>query len=494
MLPENLLGCLLGCLFGTLVGVLPGVGVSGTMALLLPLTFALGPTAGMIMLAGIWYGANYGGSTTSILVNVPGEATSVVTCLDGHKMALRGRAGAALAIAAIGSFIAGTGAVLGLSFFAPPLADAALAFGPPEYFAIALMGLVVLSNLSGGSVLKSLTMVVLGVMLATVGMDYISGRPRFTFGATQLFGGIDFVPVIMGLFGIAEILRVVSRPHERHSVIHFRFRELYPNREELRRSVKPILRGTLLGFLVGLIPGPAATIASFASYGVERRLVRPPEGFGQGAVEGVAGPESANNAACGGGMVPLLALGLPFSPPTAVLLSGLMLHGITPGPLLMQQHPELFWGVIGSMYVGNFILLVLNLPLVGIFASIARIRPAILMPLVMVLCVVGAYAVNNSIFDVWVMIAAGVIGFWLERYGFEPAPLALGLVLGKMMETSLRRSLVIFEGNWWGFWERPIAGAVLTVTLLIVVVPVIVRFVRGHRSESSDAGLGGHVR
>jgi putative tricarboxylic transport membrane protein len=479
LVPTNLLGCFIGCLVGTLVGILPGVGVSGTMALLLPLTFALGPTGGMIMLAGIWYGANYGGSTTSILVNVPGEATSVVTCLDGHKMALKGRAGAALAIAAIGSFVAGTFSVVGLNFFAPPLAEVALAFGPPEYFSLAIMGLVVLSNLSGSSTLKSFIMAFLGVSLATIGMDNISGSPRFTMGFSSLFGGIEFVPLLMGVFGIAEVIRAFCQPPKGvSSIIRFRFWDLYPNREEMRRSVKPIIRGSFLGFFVGLIPGPAAVMASFASYGLERRVVNPPEGFGNGAVEGLAGPESANNSACGGGMVPLLALGLPFSPPTAVLISGLILHNVTPGPLLMTQRPDLFWGIIGSMYVGNLILLIMNLPLVGIFASIARVRPAILMPLVLILCMVGAYAVNNSFFDIWVMVIAGVLGFLMERHGYEPAPLVLGLVLGNMMESSLRRSMVIFEGDWLGFFHRPISGTVLILTLLVILLPPILRSVR----------------
>jgi putative tricarboxylic transport membrane protein len=479
LVPANLLGCFIGCFVGTLVGILPGVGVSGTMALLLPLTFALGPTGGMIMLAGIWYGANYGGSTTSILVNVPGEATSVVTCLDGHKMALKGRAGAALAIAAIGSFFAGTVSVIGLNFFAPPLAEVALAFGPPEYFSLALMGLVVLSNLSGRSTLKSFIMAFLGVSLATIGMDNISGSPRFTLGFTSLFGGIEFVPLLMGVFGIAEVIRAFCLPPKGVSpLIRFRFWDLYPNREEMRRSIMPILRGSFLGFFVGLIPGPAAVMASFASYGLEQRVVNPPEGFGNGAVEGVAGPESANNSACGGGMVPLLALGLPFSPPTAVLISGLILHNVTPGPLLMQQRPDLFWGIIGSMYVGNLILLIMNLPLVGIFASIARVRPAILMPLVLILCMVGAYAVNNSFFDIWVMMGAGILGFLMERHGYEPAPLVLGLVLGNMMESSLRRSMIIFEGDWLGFFGRTISCTVLLITFSVLLAPLVLRSVK----------------
>lgn len=472
---RNLFAVVIGCFVGTVVGVLPGIGPTGTMALLLPLTFALGPTGGMIMLAGIWYGAQYGGSTTSILVNVPGEAASVVTCLDGHQMARKGRAGAALAIAAIGSFVAGTIGVLGLTLFAPPLASAALNFGPPEFFWIGLLGLFLLSNLSGRSTPKALLMATLGVILATVGMDPISGRPRFSMGSSSLFGGFEFVPVTMGLFGVAEILSSCAERLKAWEIFKVRFRDLYPNREDLRRSLVPIFRGGVVGFLVGLIPGPAAVMSSFVSYAVERKFSRHPEEFGHGAIEGVAGPEAANNAATAGGLVPLLALGLPFAPPTAVLLGGLMIHGVVPGPLLMQQHPDLFWGVIASMYIGNVILLILNLPLVGVFASITRVRPAIVLPIVLVLCVIGAYAVSNSVYDVWVMLAFGVLGFFMRRFEFEPAPVVLGLVLGRMLENSLRQSMVILEGNIWGFWSRPISMVLIIFAVLALVLPPIIR-------------------
>ena len=472
---RNLLAVGIGCFVGTIVGVLPGIGPTGTMALLLPLTFALGPTAGMIMLAGIWYGAQYGGSTTSILVNVPGEAASVVTCLDGHQMARKGKAGAALAVAAIGSFVAGTIGVLGLTLFAPPLANAALDFGPPEFFWIGLLGLLLLSNLSGKSTVKALLMATLGVMLATVGMDPISGRPRFSMGSSSLFGGFEFVPVTMGLFGVAEILSSCAERLESWEVLKVRFRDLYPNREDLRRSLAPMLRGGVVGFLVGLIPGPAAVMSSFVSYAVERKISRHPEEFGRGAIAGVAGPESANNAATAGGLVPLLALGLPFAPPTAVLLGGLMIHGVVPGPLLIQEHPELFWGVIASMYIGNTILLILNLPLVGVFASITRLRPAIVLPVVLALCVIGAYGVNNSMYDVWVMLVFGILGFFMRRFEFEPAPVVLGLVLGRMLENSLRQSMVIMEGNIWGFWSRPLSATLIILAILALLVPLIIR-------------------
>jgi len=472
---RNLLAVGLGCLVGTIVGVLPGIGPTGTMALLLPLTYALGPTAGLIMLAGIWYGAQYGGSTTSILVNVPGEAASVVTCLDGYQMARKGKAGTALAIAAIGSFVAGTIGVIGLTLFAPPLANAALNFGPPEFFWIGLLGLLLLSNLSGRSTPKALLMAALGVILGTIGMDPISGHPRFSLGLTSLFGGFEFVPVTMGLFGVAEILSSCAERMQRWEVLRVRLRDLYPGREDLRRSLAPMLRGGVAGFFVGLIPGPAAVMSSFAAYALERKLSRHPEEFGQGAIEGVAGPESANNSATAGGLVPLLALGLPFAPPTAVLLSGLMIHGVIPGPLLMQQHPELFWGVIASMYLGNIILLILNLPLVGVFASITRVQPAIVIPVVLVLCGIGAYAVNNSMFDVWVMLAFGLLGFLMRRFSFEPAPVVLGLVLGRMLENSFRQSMVILDGNIWGFWGRPISSTLMILAVLAIVLPPAIR-------------------
>jgi putative tricarboxylic transport membrane protein len=472
---HNLLAVVVGCFVGTIVGVLPGIGPTGTMALLLPLTYSLGPTAGMIMLAGIWYGAQYGGSTTSILVNVPGEAASVVTCLDGYQMARKGRAGAALSISAIGSFAAGTVGVVGLTLFAPPLAEVALNFGPPEFLWIGVLGLLLLSNLSGRSTPKALLMATLGIMLSTVGMDPNSGSPRFSMDLTSLFGGFDFVPVTMGLFGVAEILSSCAERLQSRDVMKVRFKDLYPTREELRRSFAPICRGSIMGFLVGLVPGPAAVMSSFVSYKIERKISRHPEEFGQGAIEGVAGPESANNSATAGGLVPLLALGLPFAPPTAVLLSGLMIHGVVPGPLMMQQHPQLFWTVIISMYMGNFILLVLNLPLVGVFASITRVRPAILLPVVLSLCVIGAYAVNNSMFDVWVMLGFGVFGFLMHRYDFEAAPVVLGLVLGRVLENSLRQSMTILEGNVWGFWSRPISATLMVLVILALVIPPAVR-------------------
>ena len=467
--PANLLACLLGTVLGTIVGVLPGLGPAGAMALVLPLTIKLGPTAGLIMLAGIYYGAMYGGSTTSILVNVPGEAASVVTTIDGYRLARKGRAGAALAVAAIASFVAGTFSVIALQIAAPLVARAALAFGPAEYFAVALLGLVLLGNLTGGSREKSLAMVVLGVMLSTVGMDPLGGSVRFTFDLGGAQAGLSFVAVTTGLFGVAEVLASMTEPAAPSAVAHPRFRELYPSRVELRRSVPAMLRGTVLGFLVGLLPGPAATIASFVSYGVEKKVGKHRAELGSGAIEGVAGPEAANNAAAGSGMIPLLSLGLPFTPSTAVLLSGMLLMNVTPGPFLVRDHPRVFWGVIGSFYVGNVMPLLLNLPLVGLFARVATIPGRYLMPGVLVLCAVAAYSDNNNVFDVWVMIVAGIVGWAMRALDFNPAPLVLGLVLGPVLERSLLQALTIARGEVSGLWASGPAAVLLAAAVVAVV-------------------------
>jgi putative tricarboxylic transport membrane protein len=474
--PVNFLACFIGAVVGTLVGVLPGLGPAAAMALVIPLTLKLGPTAGLIMLAGIYYGSMYGGSTTSILVNVPGEPASVVTTIDGYAMARKGRAGAALAIAAIGSFAAGTFSVIALQLFAPLLARSALAFGPAEYFCLTVLGVVLLSNLTGKSRMKSLIMLMIGLMLSAIGIDPVGGIERFSFGFESAQGGVSFIALTTGLFGIAEVLSVMAEPEEQVVLLPVRFRELYPSREEMKRSVAPIVRGSLLGFLIGLLPGPAATIASFASYGLERRVSKHREEFGKGAIEGVAGPESANNAAAGGAMIPLLSLGLPFTPATAVLLGGMLLHGVTPGPFLLRDRPDVFWGVIGSFYLGNLMLLILNLPLVGIFAKIVRVAPRYLMPTVLVLCVIGAYGDNTSLFDVWVMLGAGIVGYLMRRYDYEPAPLIVGLVLGPVMERSLRQTLIISRGSLSGLWDSPICMVMWCVILIAVVLPPLIHF------------------
>ncbi|MGE5576813.1 MAG: tripartite tricarboxylate transporter permease, partial [Syntrophothermus sp.] len=408
--PLNLAACFVGAVIGTLTGILPGLGPAAAMALLLPWTITLGPTAGLIMLAGIYYGAMYGGSTTSILINVPGEPASVVTCIEGYQMARKGRAGAALAVSAIGSFVAGTISVVALQLFAPLLARSALAFGPAEFFALTVAGIVILSNLSGKSTLKSAIMVGVGLLMSTVGMDPLGGVGRFTFNYAPAQTGLSFVAVTAGLFGVGEILWMASSRKENASVIKVRFRDLYPTRKELKRAFPPMLRGGIIGFFVGLIPGPVATLASFVSYGTEKRLSKHKEEFGHGAIEGVSGPEAANNAACSGGLVPLLSLGLAFTPAIAVLLSGMMILGVTPGPLLIRERPDVFWGVIGSLYLGNIMLLILNLPLVGLWAKITNIPQKYLMPAVLIFCIIGAYGDNNNLFDVWVMLASGVAG------------------------------------------------------------------------------------
>jgi len=476
--PVNVLACFVGAVIGTLVGGLPGLGPAAAMALVLPLTMKLGPTAGLIMLAGIYYGAMYGGSTTSILVNVPGEPASVVTTLDGYAMARKGRAGAALAIAAIGSFVAGTVSVIALQLFAPLLARSALAFGPAEYFALTVLGVVLLSNMSGRSRIKSLLMMMVGLMLSTIGMDPVEAVERFSFGIASAQGGISFIAVTTGIFGVAEVFSFMAEKKKEVELAPVKFRELYPSREEFKRSIAPMARGSILGFLIGLLPGPAATIAAFSSYGLERRISKHKREFGEGAIEGVAGPEAANNAAAGGAMVPLLSLGLPFTPTTAVLLGGMLLHGITPGPMLMHDRPDVFWGVIGSFYLGNVMLLILNLPLVGIFARVVRIAPQYLMPTVLILCVIGAYGDNSSLFDVWVMLGAGVAGYFMRKYEYEPAPLVVGLVLGTVMERSLRQTLIISRGEISGLWESPLSAIILVTAIVAAVAPGPLRYFR----------------
>lgn len=470
---QNLLACTIGVLVGTLTGILPGLGSTSAMALLLPISFGMDPTTALIMLAGIFYGAMYGGSTTSVLVNLPGESSSVITCIDGYAMAKKGRAGAALAVAAIGSFVAGTMGLIGLTLFAPSLSKIALDFGPPEYFAIAVLGLLILTSLTGTSTLKSILMVLVGIMLGTMGLDPLSGINRFTFNIDKLQRGIGFIVLAMGVFGLGEVMSVISDKAKEITLQKVRFRELYPNRNELKRSIKPMFRGGLVGFLCGLIPGPAAVISTFFSYAVEKRLSKHPEEFGKGAVEGVAGPESANNAATAGAMVPLLSLGLPFAPPVAILLSGFLIHGITPGPSLINEHPSVFWGLIASMYIGNVLLLIINLPLVGVFASLLKLPIQIFMPVIAAITFTGAYAVNNSIFDLWLLIIFGVLGYFMRQTEYEPAPLVLGLILGPTIERSLTQSLIMGDGNFLYFFTRPISGTMLGLGVLILVLKVI---------------------
>jgi putative tricarboxylic transport membrane protein len=473
--PQNLFYCVVGAVVGTLVGILPGLGPIAGIALLIPATFSLNATSAIIMLSGIYYGAMYGGSTTSILINVPGETASVMTCIDGYQMAKKGRAGPALAICAIGSFVAGSLAILGLVFLAPPLAEAALAFGPPEFFSLMVFGFVVLSNVTGGSLIKSLMMAMVGLIIGTIGLDPVSGNPRFTFGQVSLLGGIEFVAVAIGLFGIAEVLANVEQSADvlEQSVLVPSLRELYPTRQDLRQSVWAILRGTGIGFGVGLVPGPAPVIATYASYMVERRISKHPEEFGHGAIEGVAGPESANNAACQSAFIPLFVLGIPFAPPTAVLLGALLIHGVNPGPAMIAEHPQLFWGVVASMYIGNFILLLLNLPFVPLFANILRIPKKVLLPLVMLFCLTGMYSVNNFMLDLWVMLGCGALGYLMRKWAYEGAPLLLALVLGPKLEVAFRQSLMISHGDFNIFVERPVSLVFLLATLGFLLLPLL---------------------
>jgi len=467
--PEVLMYAFAGCIIGTLVGMMPGLGPLAGISLLLPATFGLNPIIAIVLLAGVYYGAMYGGSTTSILMRIPGEAASVMTCIDGYAMTQQGRAGPALAIAAIGSFFAGTLGVIGLMLLAPTLASFALRFGPPEYTALLLMGLFVLAYMSGGSMLKTLAMAVFGLLLGMIGIDAMSGYTRFNFGIIELGDGVGIVPVAVGLFGISEILLTAGQP-DPPKVQQPTLRQLVPSREDLRLSVGPIIRGSLLGFMIGIIPGAAHIISSFVSYGMERRISKHPERFGKGAIEGVAGPESANNAAATGAFVPMLALGIPTSPVTAVMIAAIMVHGILPGPMLIQEQPDLFWGFVASMYVGNVVLLVLNLPMVGLFVNLLRIPYAYLYPCILAFCILGCYSVSNSMIDVWIMLAMGGIGYVLRKTGFDLAPVALGLVLGPMLELSLRQSLALSGGTYGIFLDRPIAVVMLALGLLLLLL------------------------
>ena len=483
--PSVLLYAFVGCVVGTLVGVLPGVGPLAGISLLLPASFGLNPTSAIVLLAGIYYGAMYGGSTTSILMRIPGEAASVMTCVDGYAMTQQGRAGSALAIAAVGSFAAGTLSVVALMLIAPPLAEFALRFGPPENFALLVLGLLVLAYMSGGSMPKSLTMATLGLLLGMIGIDTMSAFFRFHYGVVELGDGIGVVPVAVGLFGISEIL--LSAGQKTDAPIRApRMKELLPTREEWRASVGPIGRGTVLGFLIGILPGPGHVISSFVSYSVERRVSKHPERFGHGAIEGVAGPESANNSATTGAFVPMLALGLPSGAVPAIMLAAMMIHGVAPGPMLMQQHPELFWGVIASMYVGNVVLLILNLPFVGLFVNILRIPYSYLYPAVLAFATIGVYAVNNSVVDVWIMVGAGLMGYLLRKLDFELAPIILGLVLAPMLELTFRQSLAMSAGNYAVFVTRPIAAVMLFVALALLLLGLRSTFARRAEPQASQ--------
>jgi putative tricarboxylic transport membrane protein len=468
--------------------MLPGVGPLAGISILLPLTFGLDATKAIVMLAGIYYGSQYGGSTTSILLRIPGEAASVMTCIDGHAMAKKGRAGAALFIAAAGSFVAGTFGVIVLTLIAPPLATFALRFGPPEYTALLVLGLIFLAYMSTTSLVRTLLMATFGLLLGTVGIDVMTGHFRFSFNIAELGDGIGIVPVAVGLFGIGEILATPSHQIT-NQVTRPRLRELWPSPREWRDAAMPVARGSVLGFLIGIIPGSAHIISSFMSYALERRISKHPEQFGHGAVAGVAGPESANNAASTGAFVPMLALGLPTGPVTAVLIAALLIHGVPPGPTLVNDHPNVFWGFVASMYVGNLMLLALNLPLVGLFVNLLRIPYVYLYPLIIMFCVIGVYEVNNSTVDVWIMLIMGVVGYGLRKFRLDPAPLVLGLVIAPTFEMSLRQSLIMSNGNWSIFFQRPIAFALLMacVALLVLAAAGLIRKRKDWRSKLAEA-------
>jgi putative tricarboxylic transport membrane protein len=468
--PWNLVFAAIGAVIGTAIGVLPGLGPPATVALLLPLTYKMDPTAAIIMLAGIFYGAMYGGSTTSILLNIPGEAASVVTCLDGYKMARQGRAGAALGMAAIGSFIAGTIGILGLSLVAPTLADFALSFGPAEYFSLVLLGLIMAVYLSEESVMKGLVMGALGLLFGTVGIDPVLGAQRFNFGLSRLADGFDFVVVAMGLFGISEVLINLEAPEIRE-VFKTSLKGLLPTREDWRRCWGAVFRGSLLGFFIGVLPGGGAIISSFVSYAIEKRISKHPEEFGKGVIEGVAAPESANNAASTSSFIPLLTLGIPGNATIAMIFVALMIHGIRPGPMLLQEHPNLFWGVVASMYIGNLMLLGLNLPLIGLWVRLLRVPYHYLAALVVIICTIGAYSVKNSVFDIGTMVVFGVMGYFMRKVGFPAAPFVLSLILGPILERSLQQALISSGGDPSIFVEKPISAALLAVAVFLILTP-----------------------
>jgi putative tricarboxylic transport membrane protein len=483
---NNLLFCFIGVLIGTLVGVLPGLGPTATISLLLPITFNFTPTSAIIMLAGIYYGAMYGGSTTSILVNIPGEVASIVTCLDGYQMARHGRAGPALGISAFSSFIAGTLATILIMLVAPPLAKFALRFGPPEYFSLMLLGLIILTYLASGSIIKALMMACLGIFLGAIGTDLISGTERFTFYSYTLMDGIGLIPLVMGLFGISEVLINVEQTSNQE-IYKTPIGDLLPTLQDWKDSIGAIIRGTCIGFPLGILPGGGGAIGAFAAYAVEKKISKHPQKFGSGAIEGVASPEAANNAASQGAFIPLLSLGIPSNSVMALILGVMLIHAIKPGPLLFKNHPDLFWGVIGSMYIGNVMLLILNLPLIGIWVKILKVPYRVLFPLVLLFCLIGVYSVNNSIVEIMIMIVFGIIGYLLKKFEYEGAPLILAFVLSPMFENALRQSLIMSHGSFSIFFTRSISLVLILISILLLFSPLILSL--RTRSQKKSAGL-----
>jgi len=469
---TNLLYCFIGVFIGTLIGVLPGIGPVGTISILMPLTFGISPTSAIIMLAGIYYGAQYGGSTTSILVNIPGEATSVVTCLDGYQMARQGRAGPALGISAFGSFIAGTIGAIILMFVATPLSSFGLKFGPPEYFSLIILALSILSYLAHGSMVKAIIMAILGICLSQIGIDVVTGRLRFTFGIIDLQDGLGLVPVVVGLFGVGEVLANLEESTN-VEILKAKIKGLLPNLRDWKDSIGAIFRGSILGFFLGVLPGGGAIISTFVSYALEKKISKHPEKFGTGVIEGVAGPETANNAASSGAFIPLFTLGLPSNAITALLLGALMIHGVAPGPFFIRKHPDIFWGTIMRMYIGNVMLLILNLPLIGLWVKILKVPYKVLFPLLLLLCIIGSYSINNNKFDVFIMLIFGVIGYLFRKYEYELAPFVISFVLGPILENSLRQSLLISQGDISIFFRKPISMSCLIMALFLLLSPIV---------------------
>ena len=472
---QNIGLCFIGCMVGTLVGVLPGVGPVATIAMLLPITFGLPPVGALIMLAGIYYGAQYGGSTSAILVNIPGEATAVVTTLDGHQMAKQGRAGIALGIAALGSFFAGCVATLVIAALGQPLTKLAQLFGPAEYFSLMVMGLVFSTVLARGSIFKAILMVLLGLLLATVGTDLETGQERMTLGIQQLSDGIDFAPLAMGIFGFAEIVKNLENPETR-DVVRAKIGRLLPGWAEIKQSTLPVLRGTFIGGLLGILPGSGAVLGPFASYAIEKKLAKDPSRFGKGAIEGVAGPESANNAGAQTAFIPLLTLGIPPNAVMALMVGAMTIHGIIPGPQVMTKNPDLFWGMIASMWIGNLMLVIINLPLVGMWVKLLKVPYRLMFPAIGIFCCIGIYSVNNSAEDVLFTAFFGFAGYVLIKFGFEPAPMLLGFVLGKLMEEKLRQALILSRGSFTTFVERPVSAGLLIIAVVILVVALLPTF------------------
>jgi len=473
---KNLGYALLGCFLGTLIGVLPGIGPIPTIAILLPITFGLDPLGSLIMLAGIYYGAQYGGSTTSILVNMPGEAASIVTCIDGHQMAKKGRAGAALAIAALGSFFAGCVGTIFIMAFGPPLSYFAQQFNSPDYFSLMVLGLVTAVILAHGSVIKAIAMVLIGLLLGLVGTDTTTGVTRYTMGISEIWDGIDFLPVVIGMFGVVEIMRNLEQPGMIREAITTKFRELWPSKEEFRQSWPAVLRGTGLGAILGILPGGGPVLAAFASYTVEKKLAKDPSRFGQGAIEGVAAPESANNSASQTSFIPLLTLGLPSNAVMALMMGAMIIQGIEPGAAVMTKRPDLFWGMVASMWIGNLMLLVINLPMIGIWVKLLAVPYRLLYPAVLMFCVIGVYSTNSTFAQIALTAVFSMFGYILYKFGCEPAPMVLGFILGPLMEENLRRSLVISRGDPIVFIDRPISAVLLALTLgaiALIVLPQI---------------------